>query len=101
MTAFQPTDLPSSINSVEKLAVWCSTVLNHLYPAATTIEAAGSASRSATAAPFFVTATDPPGWIHISRVSVQLNANWQRGTSDIWENAIDLGSASIPTEFKS
>lgn len=101
MTAFSSADLPSSINSVEKLSVWCATVLNHLYPGTTAIEATGNAERVAQSAPFFITATTPPEWRVISRNSIKLNSNWQRGTAKIWANAEDIGSASIPTEFKS
>lgn len=101
MTAFSTSDLPASINTVEKLHVWASTVLNHLYPTQTAIEATGNAERVAQASPFEVTASDPPQWRHISRGSIALNRNWQRGASKIWTHAEDIGSASIPTEFKS
>ncbi|MEM6837681.1 MAG: glucose-6-phosphate dehydrogenase [Cyanobacteria bacterium P01_C01_bin.120] len=101
MTAFQTTDIPASVNTVEKLAVWATTVLNHLYPTVTAIEATGLAERVAQAGPFEVTAVDPPQWRNIARTSVPLNKNWQRGASKIWTHAEDLGSSSIPTEFKS
>lgn len=101
MTAFQTTDIPASVNTLEKLHVWSATVLNHLYPTVTAIEATGLAERVAQSGPFEVTAVDPPQWRNIARVSVPLNKNWQRGDSKIWANAEDLGSSSIPTEFKS
>lgn len=102
MVAFNAaTDLPPSIDTVEKLAVWTATVLNHLYPAATIVEGAGNASNQATAAPFQITANDPPNWIHIGRVSLQLSSNWQRGNTKIWANAQPIGNAAIPVEFKS
>lgn len=101
MTAFQTTDIPASVNTVEKLAVWAQTVLNHLYPQVTAVEASGLAERVAQASPFEVTAVEPSQWRYISRTSIPLDRNWQRGSSKIWANAQDLGSASIPTEFKS
>ena len=102
MVAFNAaTDLPPSIDTVEKLAIWTATVLNHLYPAATIVEGAGNASNQATAAPFQVTTNDPPNWIYIGRVSLQLSSNWQRGNTKIWANAQPIGNAAIPTEFKS
>lgn len=100
MVAFVTTDIPSSVNSVEKLAVWCATILNHNFKSQTAIEATGSAQRTATAAPFEITAVDPPVWRHISRLSIGLDPNWVRG-GKIWNFAQDLGSAAIPTEFKS
>lgn len=101
MTAFQTTDLPASINTVEKLAVWAGTVLNHLYPNVTAIEATGLAERVAQSGPFEVTAVDPPQYRNIVRLSIPVNRNWQRGASKLWANAEDIGTAAIPTEFKS
>jgi hypothetical protein len=98
---FATTDLPTSINSLEKLHVWSSVVLQHLHPSTTIIESTGNAQLVMSSAPFFISSVDPPVWRVISRSSIQLNANWQRGTSKIWTHAIDISSASIPTEFKS
>lgn len=100
MTAFVAADLPATINTVEKLHAWSSTVLNHLYPNDTVVEAAGSANRVMTANPFYIVETENPGWRYITRASFGLNANWQR-TGKVWEHATDLGSSSIPAEFKS
>lgn len=101
MTTFLTTDLPSSINSLEKLAVWASTVLNHLNTNQTAIEQTGNAQLTATSAPFYITASDPATWRNISRLSIPLDKNWQRGTGKIWTFAQDLSSSAIPTEFKS
>lgn len=101
MVAFASTDLPASINTVEKLAAWSLTVLNHLHPELTTIEATGTAQLVATASPFFITATEPNEWRYITRGSFRLNSNWQRGASKVWANIEDLSNQSIPTEFKS
>lgn len=101
MVAFSTADLPSSINTVEKLQVWATTVLQHLHPTLTAIEATGSAERCCAAAPFFITATDPAVWRYISRTSIPIDSNWQRGTAKIWTFAKDLSSSSIPAEFKS
>lgn len=100
MVAFTPTDIPSSINSVEKLTVWCATILQNLHPELTVIEAAGQNQLAQTAAPYFITVSDPPVWRYVARSSIQLNSNWQRGSSKLWTHAIDLSSQSIPTEFK-
>lgn len=99
MTAFTTSDLPASINTVEKLAVWASMVLTHLNPSITTIEATGNAQRVATSAPFEITAVDPLEWRNIARLSIKLHPNWIR-QGKRWEHAQDLGSASIPAEFK-
>jgi hypothetical protein len=101
MTVFAATDLPSTINSVEKLEVWATTVLQHLYSSMTVIESTGNAELAVSAAPFFITASDPDVWRYITRTSIALNSNWQRGAGKIWTHALDLGNSAIPTEFKS
>jgi hypothetical protein len=101
MTAFQTSDLPSTINTVEKLVVWGQTVLNNLYPEVTSVEATGKAERVAQSGPFEVTAVEPTQWRSIGRTSIPLNRSWQRGVGKMWTHAEDIGSASIPTEFKS
>lgn len=101
MVAFQPTDLPSSINSVEKLAVWATTILQHLHPQLTVIEAPGQNQLASTAQPYFISVSDPVTWRYVSRTSIALNANWQRGATKIWTHAQDLSNQAIPTEFKS
>jgi hypothetical protein len=102
MTVFnKDTDLPSSINTVEKLYAWAAELLTFLYPGATAVESSGSSALATTCAPFYITA-DPQGarWRHISRASFVLDNNWQKG-GKMYTYVQDLGTASIPAEFKS
>ncbi len=100
MTAWQPSDTPAAINSLEKLEVWCMTIMNDLYPTLTTIEATGSADRVVQSAPFYISASDPATWRVISRSSIPLQATWRR-QGKLWLYANDVGSSAIPTEYKS
>lgn len=100
MTALTKADIPDNINTVEKLAVWCDTLLQHLNPELTVIEASGGVDRAAISQPWFITASAPPTWRVISRTSIQVQANWQRG-GKIWNFAQELSGATIPSEFKS
>ena len=100
MTAFQTSDIPSGVNSLEKLVVWAGTILNELYTSTTAIEATGSAERVAQSAPYLITAVSTPQWRVITRTSIPLDPNWRR-TNKMWLSAQDLGSAAIPTEYKS
>lgn len=100
MVAFTRADLPDSINTVEKLELWAVTLLQHLHPEYLVIEAAGGQDRAVVSQPWFINAANPPAWRIISRTSIQINSNWQRG-GKIWNFAQDLSSAAIPTEFKS
>lgn len=100
MTAFSSTDIPSSVDTLEKLAVWTGTVLNDLYADTTVVEAPDSAQIVATAYPYYITASDPDGWRLILRQSIGLQNSWRRGAK-IWTYAQDLGTKAIPTEYKS
>ncbi len=100
MTAFSSADLPASVNSVEKLALWAATVLQHLNPSLTIIEESGKAELAAQSGPFFIAAANPPEWRVISRSSIAVAPTWQR-TGKIWQHAIDLSTTAIPAEFKS
>jgi hypothetical protein len=101
MTAFTPTDIPAEINTVEKLEVWCSQLLSFLYPDQIALEATGSLTRIASAAPFYITASDPSTWRHISRNSIPLQREWQGSGNQIWNFAQEIGVAAIPASFKS
>jgi hypothetical protein len=101
MTAFTPSDIPAEINTVEKLEVWCANVLAYLNPDLTSIEATGSQTRTCSAGPFYVSASDPAVWRHISRVSVVVEREWQGAGNQIWNYARELNTAPIPAIFKS
>lgn len=100
MTAFTRTDIPATIDTVEKLAVWVDTLLNHLNPNETAIEATGVAERICQSAPYFITATNPPVWKNIARTSIVLSPNFQK-TGKLWEHAQAISTTAIPVEFKS
>lgn len=101
MTAFAPTDIPSEINTVEKLEVWVGTLLANLNPDQTSVEATGSLTRTASSAPFYITSSDPAKWRNISRCSIPLSKDWQGGGNQIWNYAEELSVAAIPVSFKS
>ncbi len=99
MTVFSASDIPPTVDSYEKLAVWLSTVLNDLYPTLTIVEGAGAGQRAAQSAPFLISNVDPPTWRCIGRFSIELDANW-RSSGKIWEHAKPLGTAAIPAAYK-
>lgn len=100
MSAFSASDLPDGINTVEKVHLWSGILLQHLNPDLTVIETGGQLDRAVLCAPWFISAANPPNWRIITRSSIQVNSNWQRG-GKLWSYALELGSGSIPSEFKS
>lgn len=101
MVAFSPADIPSSIDTLEKLSVWCSTVLQHLHPEQTVLEAPGITELVATASPYQIIVNGDFTWRNIARQSIELNPNWQRGATKLWTHALPLSTQAIPVEFKS
>ena len=99
MTDFSINDLPATINTVEKLTVWGTTILNDLYPELTIIEAPGQAVRNAQAAPIQITATNPSSWAYVARVTIPLSGTWRRADR-IWLPVQNLGTSPIPSEYK-
>ena len=100
MVAFARTDLPDGINTVEKLSVWVNTLMQHLHPELTVIEAAGGSDRACISQPWYIPASNPPTWRVISRSSIAVSSNWQRG-GKLWMFAQELSSAVTPSEFMS
>lgn len=100
MTSFNTSQLPASIDTVEKLAVWASVTLNYLYFDEFVTESRNSNVRVAQSAPFNITATDPIQWRQISRQSIELNPDWV-SSGKLWEFAKPIGNSTIPSDFQS
>jgi hypothetical protein len=100
MTAFSTADLPTTVNTVEKLLLWANTVLQHLNPDLTAVEETGRAELMMQSAPFFISAVSPAEWRVISRSSLRISADWQR-VGKIWNHAAEISTKPIPTEFRS
>jgi hypothetical protein len=106
MTAFTRTDIPASIDTVEKLAVWVADLLAYLNPKVTAIEGTKDADavtvRVSQFSPYFISAVaDDYHWRSVARQSIRLNSNWQAGGTKIWTHALELSTTSIPSDFKS
>ncbi len=99
MTAFNPSQIPAGISTLEQLHVWSGTILNDLYPTLTAIEDTNIASRVAQSSPFFVDATTPVTWRVISRTSLPLNVNWRRAKSGLWLSVQEIGTIVIPSDY--
>ena len=106
MTAFTRTDIPASVDTVEKLAVWVANLLTYINPKTTAVEGTKNADavtvRISQFSPYFISAVpDDSHWRIISRQSIRLNSDWQSGGTKIWTHALTLSSMAIPTDFKS
>ncbi len=106
MTAFTRADIPASIDTVEKLAVWVGNLLGFLNPRVTATEGTKDADativRVSQFSPYFISAVpDDYHWRAVARQSIRLNSTWQSGGTKIWTHAIELSTTVIPSDFKS
>jgi len=104
MTPLTKEDIPATVNSVEKLAVWCAEVLQNLYPDVKYNEFTDDddnpvSRRCIEANKFFYIAIDPGQWRHSSRLSVRLS-NQHQIRGKIWEHALSLGETEIPSGMR-
>lgn len=107
MTQFNPgtgSSLPSSITTVEALAVWALMVLNNQYPDLKIIEAIDDkgqdvAVRAVEGNTFYITASEPATWRYLARLSVPLRKEFQQ-SGRIWEHVRILGDDAIPPAMR-
>lgn len=100
MTAFnKTTDLPSNIDTLEKLALWVGSALHSLNSSMTAIEGDGEAARVAQFQPFFVQ-NDNTNRAYV-RLSIKLESDYTSNGKKLWNSAEELSQTALPTSFKS
>jgi hypothetical protein len=99
MTALNiATDIPSEINSVEKLMVWGGNILHRHYSDVNKVEGPNYSQRSAQAGDYYIDSTD----MHVSvcRQSIDLDPDYKIGGKKMWAYAKDLGNKVLTAEMK-
>lgn len=105
MTAFVKTDIPDSVDTVEKLALWLGNLLNYLNPSASAVEGTSEEDlesvRSAQFFPYLIKkSSTEQNWQVVTRQSITINPDWQTGENKIWTYAQEISTSSIPAAFK-
>jgi hypothetical protein len=100
MTAFtSSTDLPSGINSLERLAAWTGLTLARINPTAKILEVPYADPERICQA-FLVKADDGSNRL-VLRLSIPLSDDYAVNTSQkLWMNALDISNTVIPSAFK-
>lgn len=99
MTAINiATDIPSRIDTLEKLFVWAGLALSNINPALTAIEGVGYSERVAQAGVFYVTADNK--YRALIRGSVQMSPDYTSGGAKLWNYAQEFGNGVLPANFK-
>lgn len=92
------TDIPSQINTLEKLAAWANLTLANINPSLAVIEGVGYTERAAQAGVFFVAADNK--YRLLGRTSIQMSPDYLAGGAKLWTYAQELSNTAIPTTFK-
>jgi hypothetical protein len=99
MTAINiTTDIPSQIDTLEKLYVWAGLALANINPSLTAVEGVGYTERSAQAGVFYVAADNK--YRALIRGSIQMSSDYLAGGSKLWTFAQPLSNTALPAIFK-
>lgn len=97
MSSFSTSNIPSNINSVEKLAAWVGLLLNTMNPTLSVLEQEGQSAQRVAQASFF-RATD--GSLRLSlRLSLPVSSSYATSTAKFWEDIQELSATAIPSAF--
>lgn len=99
MTAINPaTDIPSSVNTIEKLAAWAVLALARCNPDAKILEIPGQPSVEVALATL-LKASD--GSIrYVVRASLPVNPAYGETAAKFWNNITDVSTTALPAAFK-
>jgi hypothetical protein len=97
MTAFNKNNIPTSVNTLEKLVVWSGLALHTLNKTGTAVEGTTVAARVAQFGIFNVESSNTIR--AILRQSVELNDDYAFDGKPVWENVKNLSEDVIPAEF--
>lgn len=100
MTAINiATDIPSQIDTLEKLAAWSGLALANMNAALVAVEGPGYTERVSQAGVFYVQADNK--YRILVRHSIQMEPEHLAGGSKLWTYAKSLSDTGLPTIFKS
>ena len=98
MTTFTRDDVPSNIDTLEKLQVWLGYALVRCNPTAKMLE---SPQDDPVRVCEVVTIRDDSGiYRAVVRVAVPLADNYAEAVTKIWESAVKIDDVPLPSAFK-
>jgi hypothetical protein len=100
MTAINiATDIPSQIDTLEKLAVWLSNCMTNLNSNVSATEGEGYVQRAMSSGVFYIASVDKTR--HIGRHSIELSADHLVGGSKPWAYALEVSQKPLTAAMKS
>lgn len=97
MTAFSTSNLPASIDTLEKLAVWVGYALHNINPDQTAIEGDGSPVKVAQFGVFKIEQTNKTNIF--LRQSIELEEGFVYHDGPIWEKVVPFSNESLPSQL--
>lgn len=99
MTAINiTTDIPTNINTLEKLAAWVGLALSRVNPSVKILENPGADPiRAATS--ILIKADDGSTRL-VVRLSIPVNDNYAESTSKFWFNCEEIDNTALPSAYK-
>ncbi|MCG9885555.1 MAG: glucose-6-phosphate dehydrogenase [Cyanobacteria bacterium] len=97
MTAFTTSQIPSSVDTLEKLAVWAITGLQYMYPTAVSEEGEGFVEKAVTSNSYYIQSANRHAFL--GRVSLGLSPDRVVGGAKHWTYALNLGTDPLPVIF--
>ncbi len=100
MTALNiTTDIPSNINTLEKLAAWVGLALEHCNPSAKLLESPDTEPQRVAQA--VLIRADDASHRMIVRLSLPINSGYsENSTVKFWQNATEINTVALPTAYK-
>jgi hypothetical protein len=99
MTALNiATDIPSGINTVEKMAVWTSNVLANLNSNTTVVEGENYSQRACQSGLYYIASTDLTR--HVGRTSIKMSAEHLVGGDKPWAYAEEISQKPLTAAMK-
>lgn len=99
MTAFAAsTDLPSSVNSLEKLGAWVGLALTRLNPTSRVLETPGLESERV--AQCVLIRADDNSCRLVVRLSIPVADGYAENPAKFWNNALDISNTALPAAFR-
>lgn len=100
MTALNiSTDIPSNIDTLEKLAYWVCSALAHSNPGLTVVEGQGYNELACQAGVYYVPSDNK--YRFLGRISMEVDKNHLAGSSKPWAFAKNLSTNALDASFKS
>ena len=97
MTAFTTSQIPSSVNTLEKLVLWATTALQYINPTTVSEEGEGFVEKAVSSNTFYVQSANRH--VFLGRVSIGVSPDRIVGGAKHWTYAQELSQDPIPAIF--